>query len=67
MKLRGKGVKTMDMIKKCQRCNLEFECKELSSCWCFQETGVGNDEIQFDNCVCKKCLQLQYRERLFGV
>ncbi len=55
------------MIKKCQKCNSEFECKESPSCWCFQEVGLRNDEIKFDNCVCQKCLQLQYKERLTGV
>ncbi len=55
------------MIKKCQKCNSKFECKESPSCWCFQEIGLRNDEIQYDNCACKKCLQLQYRDRLLGV
>jgi len=55
------------MIKKCQKCNSEFECEESPSCWCFQEVGLRNDEIKFDNCICQKCLQLQYKEKLTGV
>jgi len=55
------------MIKNCQSCNLEFECKESIFCWCFQEPGLKNDEIEYDDCVCKKCLRLQYRERLLRV
>ena len=54
------------MEKICKRCNSKFECEESSSCWCFAEKGLRNDEIQYENCVCKKCLQLQYKERLLG-
>lgn len=55
------------MRKKCQKCNLEFECDESATCWCFKEPGIRKEDIQFNNCVCKKCLQEQYKERLLGI
>jgi hypothetical protein len=44
------------MKKICPKCNMEFECTELSTCWCMKLPKISFDEIDFDDCMCKNCL-----------
>lgn len=55
------------MEKSCKKCSKIFECDENNSCWCFESPHINNDRIKYDDCVCKECLQLQYKERILGV
>jgi hypothetical protein len=59
--------KCSQLIKNCKRCGASFECEETILCWCFEESKLNEKDIRFDDCVCKKCLLLQYREKLMGV
>jgi len=57
---------TRILEKSCARCGNPFECKGEESCWCFKEPLLRKKDIEFDECVCKECLQLQYRKKLLG-
>lgn len=55
------------LIKNCSKCGNKFECKNEPSCWCFKEPKLKKNEIEMDDCVCKHCMQSQYRQKLLGV
>ncbi len=52
--------------KTCKECGNVFECKEESTCWCYSEPRLKETEIKYDDCVCKDCLRIQYREKIVG-
>ena len=56
----------MLLEKTCTKCGKPFECQENDACWCFQEPLLKENEIKYDDCICKKCLLLQYGNRLIG-
>lgn len=55
------------MEKICLRCGDEFECTENENCWCMNEPLLVEKQINYDDCVCKKCLLLEYRKKLLDV
>ena len=54
-------------MKNCAKCGTLFDCKEDESCWCFKEPRLKEKEIRYNNCLCKDCHLLEYRQRLLGV
>lgn len=52
------------MKKNCIKCGSSFECQENESCWCSKELKLSGKEITYDDCVCKNCLLLQYRNKI---
>lgn len=55
------------MQKNCIRCGKSFDCQKEESCWCFKEFKLKQNEIDFEDCICRDCLLLQYSRRLMGV
>jgi hypothetical protein len=46
------------------KCGSSFECQENESCWCSNESKLSDKEITYDDCVCKNCLLLQYKQKI---
>lgn len=49
------------MIKKCPRCNKEFECKHSADCWCSKYTLtyklIECLKNNYNDCLCEDCLR----------
>lgn len=52
--------------KKCSLCQVDFECNDSMSCWCYEMPKLTKDKITMDGCLCKNCLMKKYQERLFS-
>ena len=60
-------VKIIMLQKTCSLCGSKFDCTENETCWCFKETRIIENEIKYDECICKECLSQQYRKKLLGI
>ena len=54
------------MIKKCPVCNVEFECKHDTNCWCSKYTLTNRVSIylkeNYSDCLCEDCLRNKIQE-----
>lgn len=55
------------MEKICIKCKSKFDCMENEECWCMNQPTLNEKQIDYDDCICKKCLSLQYRKKLLDV
>ena len=46
-------VKIIMLQKTCSLCGSKFDCTENETCWCFKETRIIENEIKYDECICK--------------
>jgi len=46
-------------IKICELCASKFECKETTSCWCFDVPFVKLPDNPNEDCICPKCLEIK--------
>lgn len=49
------------MIKICEICNSQFECKHDTTCWCtkykIEQTILETLKTKFKDCICEDCLK----------
>lgn len=57
----------MKTKKTCPNCKTIFECEESTYCWCMDILKIHKEELDDQDCLCKKCLQEKYKERIFKV
>tara|TARA_B100001179_G_scaffold33263_1_gene20633 strand:+ start:6 stop:257 length:252 start_codon:yes stop_codon:yes gene_type:complete len=54
--------------KKCSVCGNSFVCEEdANTCWCASLPKLSMDQINDDDCMCKKCLLKKYRKKLLKI
>ena len=51
--------------KKCSECGSSFICEEDAvACWCASLPKLSKEQINDNDCMCKKCLLKKYRKKL---
>ncbi len=53
------------MEKNCSECGKKFSCDNNITCWCVSFPKLTQAEIDEKDCMCKECLLIRYRKKIF--